>query len=81
MPFNGGSGEDLTNSDLARLVGDVVGFKGKIVNDPFKHDGTARKLMSGDKLRALGWRSRIGLREGLAHAYPDLRREDRLRKF
>jgi GDP-L-fucose synthase len=67
--INVGSGEDLTIDDLARLVAEVVGFKGEIVRDLSKPDGTPRKLMSGDRLRALGWRPRIGLREGIADAY------------
>jgi GDP-L-fucose synthase len=66
---NVGSGEDLTIAELARLVCDAVGFKGEIVCDTSKPDGTPRKLMSGDKLRALGWRPRIGLPEGLSDAY------------
>jgi GDP-L-fucose synthase len=66
---NVGSGEDLPIIDLARLVAEVVGFEGEIVRDPTKPDGTPRKLMSGAKLAALGWRPRIGLREGLADAY------------
>jgi GDP-L-fucose synthase len=66
---NVGSGEDLPIADLARLVAEVVGFEGSIERDTSKPDGTPRKLMSGDKLRALGWRPRIGLREGLADAY------------
>ena len=66
---NVGSGEDLPIIDLARLVAEVVGFEGEIVRDTTKPDGTPRKLMSGEKLRALGWRPRIGLREGLADAY------------
>ncbi len=67
--INVGSGEDLPIIELARLICDVVGFEGEIVCDPTKPDGTPRKLMSGEKLRALGWRPRIGLREGLASAY------------
>ncbi len=55
-----------------------VGFKGEIVRDPSKPDGTPRKLMSGDKLRALGWRPRIGLREGLADAYAAFLEQDAL---
>jgi GDP-L-fucose synthase len=66
---NVGSGEDLPISDLARLVAEVVGFGGTIVHDTSKPDGTPRKLMSGQKLKALGWRPRIGLREGLTAAY------------
>ena len=67
--INVGSGEDLTIAALARLVCDVVGFKGEIACDLSKPDGTPRKLMSGEKLRALGWRPRIGLRDGLGNAY------------
>jgi GDP-L-fucose synthase len=67
--INVGSGEDLTIAELARLVCDVVGFAGEIACDPSKPDGTPRKLMSSDRLHALGWQPRIGLREGLADAY------------
>ena len=67
--INVGSGEDMTIADLARLIADVVGFKGAIENDTSKPDGTPRKLMSGEKLKALGWRPRITLREGLRSAY------------
>ncbi|MFN3622684.1 MAG: GDP-L-fucose synthase family protein [Hyphomicrobium sp.] len=67
--INVGSGEDLTIAELARIVSEVVGFDGEIVCDTSKPDGTPRKLMSGDKLRNLGWRPRISLREGLADAY------------
>jgi GDP-L-fucose synthase len=69
QPINVGSGEDLTINDLARLVAEIVGFKGEIVCDRSKPDGTPRKLMSGDRLKALGWRPRIGLREGIGDAY------------
>ena len=67
--INVGSGEDVTINDLARLVAEVVGFKGEIVHDLSKPDGTPRKLMSGDQLRTLGWGRRIGLREGIADVY------------
>jgi GDP-L-fucose synthase len=66
---NVGSGEDLTIYDLATLVCDVVGFKGEVVTDTTKPDGTPRKLMSADKLRGMGWKPSIGLREGIAQAY------------
>jgi GDP-L-fucose synthase len=68
-PINVGSGEDLPIAELARLVCEVVGFEGEIVCDTSKPDGTPRKLMSGAKLAALGWRPAIGLKEGLAAAY------------
>lgn len=67
--INVGSGEDITIADLARLIADVVGFNGTIENETSKPDGTPRKLMSGEKLKALGWRPRITLREGLRSAY------------
>lgn len=67
--LNVGSGEDIAVIDLAQLVCDVVGFEGGIRRDLTKPDGTPRKLMSGAKLAALGWRARISLREGIAGAY------------
>lgn len=66
---NVGSGEDITILDVTRLVCEVVGFSGEIVHDLSKPDGTPRKLMSGEKLRSLGWSPRIDLREGIADAY------------
>ncbi|MGO9740140.1 MAG: GDP-L-fucose synthase [Roseiarcus sp.] len=66
---NVGSGEDITILELTRLVCDVVGFSGEIAHDLAKPDGTPRKLMSGDKIRGLGWTPRIGLREGVASTY------------
>jgi GDP-L-fucose synthase len=67
--INVGCGQDVTIMELAHHVAEVVGFNGNIVTDPSKPDGTPRKLMSGEKLAGLGWRPRIGLREGLADAY------------
>lgn len=67
--INVGAGMDLEIAALAELVSDVVGFNGRIVYDKSKPDGTPRKLMSGEKLKALGWQPRIGLRDGLANAY------------
>ncbi len=66
---NVGAGEDITILDLAQLVCEVVGFRGKIVTDPTKPDGTPRKLMDVSKLRAMGWSPKYHLRSGLEHAY------------
>jgi GDP-L-fucose synthase len=66
---NVGSGEDIAIADAARLVADVVGFEGRLVFDASRPDGTLRKLMSADRLRALGWAPRLTLREGIADAY------------
>lgn len=67
--INVGSGEDISILELAQTVCRVVGFDGDIVLDPGKPDGTPRKLMSADKLRALGWKPRIGLEAGIAETY------------
>lgn len=72
-PVNVGCGSDIAIADLARLVCEVVGFAGKIRCDPAKPDGTPRKLMSSAKLTALGWRPRMGLREGIAAVYETYR--------
>jgi GDP-L-fucose synthase len=66
---NVGSGEDLTIRELAEKICAVVGFAGEIVTDPSKPDGTPRKLMSGDKLKRMGWRPRIPLERGLRDYY------------
>jgi len=68
---NLGSGEDIAIADLAELVCDVVGFRGRITKDLTKPDGTPRKLMSGDKVAAMGWAPTIGLRNGISRAYAD----------
>ena len=73
---NVGSGEDLTIAELAKVVCEAVGFKGGIEHDLSKPDGTPRKLMSGDKLRAMGWRPRTTLREGIADAYAAFLRQN-----
>ncbi|WP_370676040.1 GDP-L-fucose synthase family protein [Pleomorphomonas sp. PLEO] len=66
---NVGSGEDISILDLTKLVCKVVGFKGKIVHDLTKPDGTPRKLMGADKIRSLGWKPIIRLEDGIASAY------------
>lgn len=66
---NVGSGEDLAIRDLVGLVAEVVGFRGEIVHDLTKPDGTPRKLMSGDRLRALGWAPGIRLEDGIRATY------------
>ena len=67
--INVGSGEDLSIRELAELVCDVVGFVGEIEHDATKPDGTPRKLMSADKLRAMGWTPGIGLEGGVRSTY------------
>lgn len=66
---NVGSGEDITILDLVKLICRIVGFEGEIVHDLSKPDGTPRKLMSADKLRAMGWEPKIPLEDGIKSAY------------
>ncbi len=68
---NLGTGEDVTIRQLAETVMDVVGFRGRIVFDASKPDGTPRKLLDVSRLHALGWQHRTGLREGIGLAYAD----------
>ncbi len=66
---NVGSGSDVSIMELTRMVMEVIGYDGPVITDPSKPDGTPRKLMDSSRLAALGWQSRIGLREGIADAY------------
>jgi GDP-L-fucose synthase len=68
-PVNVGSGEEVTIAELARLVADVVQYRGMLGFDTSRPDGTPRKLLDVSKLNALGWRSRTSLRDGLARTY------------
>jgi GDP-L-fucose synthase len=67
--LNIGCGEDLTIRELAETVKDVVGFRGGIVFDRSKPDGTPRKLLDVSRLSSLGWRARTPLRQGIAQEY------------
>ncbi|MBX3594748.1 MAG: GDP-L-fucose synthase [Sphingomonas sp.] len=66
---NVGSGQEIAIGDLAELIGDVVGFKGGIVRDASKPDGTPRKRLDTDRLEGLGWRASIDLRQGIERVY------------
>lgn len=68
-PLNVGCGEDLTIRELAFLVAEIVGYRGEIRFDPSMPDGTPRKLLDVSRLLELGWRPRIGLREGIEQTY------------
>ncbi|MBC8023911.1 MAG: GDP-L-fucose synthase [Burkholderiales bacterium] len=69
--INVGTGEDITIAELAKLVAKGVGYEGRIEQDPSKPDGSPRKLMDVSRVKALGWKPRVGLEEGLAIAYRD----------
>jgi GDP-L-fucose synthase len=67
--INIGVGEDLTIAEFARTAAEVVGFRGNIVYDASKPDGTPRKLLDVSRLSAMGWNAKVSLGEGLAKAY------------
>ena len=68
-PINVGTGSDLSIEELAHLVAEVSGFRGTIEWDESKPDGTPRKLLDSSRLAALGWKARVGLRQGLSETY------------
>ncbi|MFC7299687.1 GDP-L-fucose synthase family protein [Herminiimonas aquatilis] len=76
--INIGSGEDLSIRQLAELIADVVGYRGKFVQDISKPDGTMRKLMDVSKLNKLGWHAKISLKDGLEMAYQNFKALDSL---
>jgi GDP-L-fucose synthase len=68
---NIGTGEDISISDLALLIKEVVGYEGSIVYDHTKPDGTPRKLMDVSKLNQLGWKYTLPLKKGLELVYQE----------
>ena len=67
--INVGAGDDVTISELADTIKQVVVYEGGIVWDTSKPDGSPRKLMDASKLKSLGWRPKISLAEGLSETY------------
>lgn len=67
--INIGTGEDLPIADLGQMIAEVTGFRGKIIFDPSKPDGMARKQLNVERIHALGWKHRISLREGVRMTY------------
>jgi GDP-L-fucose synthase len=67
--INVGWGEDVSIAELAAMIAETVGFKGQLRYATDKPDGTPRKLLDSTRLEKLGWRPRIGLRQGLAETY------------
>lgn len=74
--INVGSGIEISILHLAELVKEIVGFKGSIIQDTSKPDGTPRKLMDNTRLTQLGWKSTITLEEGIRSVYAQLTNND-----
>ena len=66
---NIGSGTEITIYDLAKLISKTIGYKGKIVFDKSKPNGTIRKLLDCSKLKKLGWKAKIKLQQGIKESY------------
>ena len=66
---NVGTGEDITIKDLALLIKDIVEYKGEIIHDLSKPDGTPRKLLDVTLLRSTDWKHKIELADGIKKVY------------
>lgn len=69
VALNVGTGEDITIRELTEIIAEVVGYKGEILWDTEKPNGTPRKLLDVSKLKGLGWEPRLALRDGIASTY------------
>ena len=67
--YNVGSGEEISIKKLSLMIARITGFEGKIVFDPYKLDGTPRKLLDSSKIIKLGWKKTINLYEGIEFTY------------
>jgi GDP-L-fucose synthase len=68
---NVGSGAELSIADFARLIADIVGYRGELAFDPSRPDGVPRKLLDSSKLAAMGWQAQTSLRAGLEQTYAE----------
>jgi GDP-L-fucose synthase len=76
-PVNVGTGEDLTIRELAEMIGRLAGYRGKLLFDLSKPDGTPRKLLDVSKINDLGWKARIPFEDGLEKTLQWYRRQPR----
>lgn len=77
---NVGYGTDITIEELARMIGEIVGFHGKIVFDATKPNGTPKKLMDSGRLFATGWQPQTPLKQGISLAYTDFLEKHTIKK-
>lgn len=69
--INIGAGKDLSIKELAEMIKEITGFKGKIIFDASKPDGMPRKLLDVSKLSSFGWKSSIELKDGIRRVYKE----------
>jgi GDP-L-fucose synthase len=67
--INIGTGKDLSINELTKLISEILGFKGKIINDKTKPDGTPRKLLDVSRINEFGWKYKTELRDGIIKTY------------
>jgi GDP-L-fucose synthase len=67
--LNIGTGEEISIADFARLIAEIVGYRGRILFDPSRPDGTPRKLLDVSRVARLGWQPKTTLRDGLESYY------------
>jgi GDP-L-fucose synthase len=73
---NVGSGTDITIKELALIIKEVVGFNGDLTFDTSKPDGTPRKIMDVSKINQMGWKYKVGLKEGIEMVYDEVKHFD-----
>jgi GDP-L-fucose synthase len=73
--INVGSGRDQTIAELAEMIADIMNFKGNIVFEPSRPDGTPQKLLDISKIKNLGWQPQVELRKGLENAIADFKKQ------
>ena len=72
--INAGSGSDLTIKELAKIIKEIIGYKGKIEFDINKPDGTPRKLLDSRRIMSLGWKPKVSLKDGLIKVYDNFKK-------
>jgi GDP-L-fucose synthase len=75
--LNVGTGEDVTIAEFAKIIADVVGYRGRIIFDPSRPDGSPRKLLDVSRINALGWQSKTTMSDGLRQMYSDFQARER----
>jgi GDP-L-fucose synthase len=73
--INVGTGKDISINELADLISNIVGYKGKIVHDTNKPDGTPRKLLDVSRINSLGWKYKTELQDGIIKTYDFFKRK------
>ena len=77
--LNIGTGKDISIKELAELIAEIVGYKGEILWDKDKPDGTPKKLLNVEKFSRLGWKSKINIRDGIRDTF-EIYKKERLSK-